>query len=139
MKITKILSLVLCFILTLGVLSGCGGNGATSSDVSGTSSTSSVNQGLGGFGQKLVMTSPSGSLFYGNEFNVTWKGTKAGETVSVLLEKKNGNSFTKVLEKTGLKMTPYQHYLQMLRTDIAGYNHIGYYDSQKTFHPLNQS
>lgn len=108
MKITKILSLVLCFILTLGVLSGCGGNGATSSDVSGTSSTSSANQGLGGFGQKLVMTSPSGSFFYGNEFNVTWKGTKAGETVSILLEKKNGNSFTKVLEKTGLTGTEFK-------------------------------
>ena len=105
-NLKKILAFVLCAVLLCGVLAGCGGNGATSSEVS--SATSSGTTGLGGFGQKLIMTSPSGANFYGNEFNVTWKGAKADETISIVLEKKEGNSFKKVLEKTGLTGTEFK-------------------------------
>ena len=41
---------------------------------------------------------------------------------------------TIMLEKTGLAMTPYNHYLQMLKAEIQGYNHIGYYDALGNFH-----
>lgn len=41
---------------------------------------------------------------------------------------------TMVLEKTGLEMTPYNHYLELLQTSVKGYNHIGYYDGDGVFH-----
>jgi len=41
---------------------------------------------------------------------------------------------TMMLEKTGLPLAPYNHYIQMLRESVLGYNHLGYYTPDKTFH-----
>ncbi len=108
MKLTKILAIALCFVLTLGILSGCGGNGATSSNVSETSSGSGAGQSLGGFGQKFVMKNPSSSAYYSDKVDVSWAGLKEGQTVTLKIEKKNGNSYTTILEKTGLTGDSYK-------------------------------
>ncbi len=102
-NLKKILAFVLCAVLLLTVLAGCGGNGATSSDVSSGDTSTATGLGNGSFGSKFVMVSPGGSEnFYTSDFDVTWKGNKADETISIVLEKKEGNSFKKILEKTGL-------------------------------------
>ena len=41
---------------------------------------------------------------------------------------------TMMLEKTGLPMPSFNHYIQMLREKIAGYNQHGYYTPDKVFH-----
>ena len=41
---------------------------------------------------------------------------------------------TMMLEKTGLPMPAFNHYIQMLREKIAGYNQHGYYTPDKVFH-----
>ncbi len=108
-NLKKILAFVLCAVMLCSVLAGCGGNGATSSDASSGATSTVTGLGAGGFGSKFVMVSPGGSgNFYAREFDVTWKGTKTGETVSIVLEKKEGNSFKKILEKTGLTGTEFK-------------------------------
>ena len=41
---------------------------------------------------------------------------------------------TLALQKTGLELTPFNHYQQMYMETIKGYNNLGYYDSESTFH-----
>ena len=103
----KILALVLCAVMLVTVLAGCGGNGATSSVVSETSSTSSSGQSLGGFGQKFVMKFPSSKMYYTDKIDVQWAGLKNGETVTLIIEKKEGGKYVPFFEKTGLTGTSY--------------------------------
>ena len=102
----KILAFVLCAVLLCGVLAGCGGNGAdTSSETS--SLTTDAGQSLGGFGQKFVMKFPSGKFYYTNAVDIQWTGLKANETVTLIIEQKQGDKFVPFLEKTGLTGTSY--------------------------------
>ncbi len=94
----KILALALCAIMLVCVFAGCGGNGqATSQNVS--KNTLSV---VGGLESVLTIKSPAEKYFYTNTVDVAWAGLKEGSTLNLKIEKKNGNSYTTVLEKTGL-------------------------------------
>ncbi len=107
----KTLALLLCAAMLIAVLAGCGGNGETSSASSATSSTQQVGNviGLGGgIGSKFALQSPATKLFYGNTVDFSWSGLRDGETVTLKLEKKKGNSYTTVLEKKDLTGTSFK-------------------------------
>ena len=100
----KSLALALCVAMLVCVFAGCGGEGNTDTS-SITSSTNQVGNvvGLGGtIGSSFTMTSPAGSFDYANNIKVTWSGLKDGETVTLKIEKKNGNKYTTIVEKSGL-------------------------------------
>ncbi len=103
MKVKKILSILLCALVIIGVFAGCGGTNATSSDVSSdVSETSSKKQNLGGFGNQFVMSNPSGKFYYTEKVDISWANLREGQTVSLKIEKKQGNSYTTILDKKGL-------------------------------------
>ncbi len=108
----KPLALLLCLVMLVSVLAGCGGNGGTSSATSATSSTQQAGNviGFGGstIGSKFALQAPSAGYYYGNTVNISWSGLRDGETVTLKLEKKNGNAYSTVFEKTGLTGTEYK-------------------------------
>ena len=114
----KTLSIVLCLAMLICVFAGCGGKGGdvTSSDASSATSSATSSQaqtgnvvGLGGgIGSKFALTSPAGTYAYLNTIDVSWNGVKDGETVTLKIEKKSGNSYTTVLEKKGLTGNSYK-------------------------------
>jgi hypothetical protein len=80
------------------VFAGCNGGNNTSGDTS--KGTLSINTAvLSNF--KLVSPT-AGEKYYTNTVDVTWEGLEKDETVSLKIEKKNGSSYTTVLEKAGL-------------------------------------
>ncbi|MBQ8303367.1 MAG: hypothetical protein IJX79_05845 [Clostridia bacterium] len=111
-NLRKILSLVLCVVMLVCCFAGCSKNGTESSTSTGTSSVSQVGNivGLGGagMGSKFALQSPSGKYWYTNTVSVEWSGLKDGETVSLKIEKKNGDKYTTLLEKTGLTGTTFK-------------------------------
>ncbi len=102
----KVLSILLCVAMLVCVFAGCGDKANSEASSQATSSKAQVGNviGLGGTsaGSKFAMTFPSGKYAYINTVDVSWNGLKDGETVSLKIEKKNGNSYKTVLEKTGL-------------------------------------
>ena len=108
----KSLALLLSLAMLVCILAGCGGNGGTSSATSATSSTQQAGNviGFGGstIGSKFALQAPSTEFYYGNTVNISWSGLRDGETVTLKLEKKNGNSYSTVFEKTGLTGTEYK-------------------------------
>ncbi len=108
----KSLAIALCIAMLVLVFAGCGGgnNGTDTSSI--TSSTNQVGNviGLGGAtaGAKFALTSPAGTYDYANEIKVTWNGLKDGETVTLKIEKKSGDKFTTILEKSGLTGTGFE-------------------------------
>ena len=112
-NLRKILSLVLCVVMLVCCFAGCGKNGTENSTSAGTSSVNQVGNvvGLGGgmgMGSKFALQSPNGKYWYTNTVSVEWSGLKDGETVSLKIEKKNGDKYTTLLEKTGLTGTAYK-------------------------------
>jgi len=107
----KPLALLLCLVMLVSVLAGCG-NGGASSATSATSSTQQAGNviGFGGstIGSKFALQSPSGKFWYANTVNVEWSGLRDDETVSLKIEKKDGNKYTTVFEKTGLTGTSFK-------------------------------
>ncbi len=108
-NLRKIVSLILCVCLLVCCFAGCDKN----STESGTSSVVSqvgnvIGLGGGGLGSKFALQSPGGDYWYTNTINVQWSDLKDGETVSLKIEKKNGDKYTTILEKTGLTGTTFK-------------------------------
>lgn len=96
-SLKKLLSIVLCLSMLVCVFAGCKGGNNTSTTSKGTLSINST--ALSNF----KMVSPTvGEKYYTNTVDVAWEGLEKDETVSLKIEKKNGSSYTTVLEKTGL-------------------------------------
>ena len=105
--IRKTIALVLCIAIFATLLVGCGKNNAETS--SSTPGMVGNVVGLGGnLSSKLVLKSPSNEIYYGNTVSVSWSGLREGETLTLIIEKKDGNSYKKVLEKTGLTGTSFE-------------------------------
>ncbi len=97
-SLKKLLSVVLCLSMLVCVFAGCNGGNNTSGDTS--KGTLSINTSVL---SDFEMVSPTvGETFYTNTASVAWDGLEDGDTVNLKIEKKNGNSYTTVLEKTGL-------------------------------------
>ena len=105
-SIKKILSILLCLAMLICVFAGCGNGGEESSNAQSGSSINQVGNvvGLGGAtaGSKFSLISPSSKFYYSNTVEIEWNGLRDGETVTVKVEKKNGDKYTTVLEKKGL-------------------------------------
>ncbi len=97
-SLKKLLSVVLCLSVLVCVFAGCNGGNNTSGDTS--KGTLSINTSVL---SDFEMVSPTaGEKYYTNTASVAWDGLEDGDTVNLKIEKKNGNSYTTVLEKTGL-------------------------------------
>ena len=96
-SLKKLLSIVLCLSMLVCVFAGCKGGNNTSTTSKGTLSINSTVL------SNFKMVSPTvGEKYYTNTVDVAWEGLEKDETVSLKIEKKNGSSYTTVLEKTGL-------------------------------------
>ena len=116
-NLRKILAVVLCAAMLLCCFAGCGKqneNGLTSDQ---QAAVNSVTGTTGGFGSRMKMVYPDRSYIFGKELNVEWSGLKANETVTLTLEKKNGDKYEKVLEKAGLTGTSYKYEKAMENAD----------------------
>ena len=97
-SLKKLLSIVLCLSMLVCVFAGCKGGNNTSGDTS--KGTLSINTSVL---SDFEMVSPTaGEKYYTNTVDVAWEGLEKDETVSLKIEKKNGSSYTTVLEKAGL-------------------------------------
>ncbi len=108
-NLRKILSLVLCISLLVCCFAGCNKNDTESGTSSAVSQVGNVvGLGGGGLGSKFTLQSPRGKYWYTNTVSVEWSDLRDGETVNLKIEKKNGDKYTTVLEKTGLTGTTFE-------------------------------
>ncbi len=117
MCIKRIISVIVCVSLLLCCFAGCGKqneNGLTSEQ---QAAVNSITGTTGGFGSRMKMVYPDRSYIFGKELTVEWSGLKANETVTLTLEKKNGDKYEKVLEKTGLTGTSFKYEKAMENAD----------------------
>lgn len=113
----RILAVTLCLCMLVCVFAGCGKKNPNGLTDEQQAAVNSVTGTTGGFGARMKMIYPDRKYIYGKEMTIEWSSLKDGETVSLTLEKKNGDKYEKVLEKTGLTGSSFKYDKAMENAD----------------------